>query len=438
MRRSLSIGTGSGRPLWVAAWTVALSLAACRDPAPPRAVPRETAPPRRVIDPPGTVRPLPPYAISNSGVGPYQLGASLSAVLYELPSGPRMVLLDVPELFKQNVIRAEDDAILVSGAVMGEVKVVAVVGKSVARTESGIAVGATRAEIAEELDDASDSALARDPRLAVPKRLPAVRLVLRDDVVRAVVLTQSLLSPPAAPSVPPPPGGKPATAGKPAPPPRPARDGGAAPKEPRPAGGQRCPSPRPAELEVGAFFPACLSAAGELVRVRDDEVSVRTGDGKERVLAVLRTRGLLFAAPLRAGAKGDERDDLVVVSKLPRSEDVTWTVAIYHLEAGRLVRVTEQQVYRLSAEGARWIGASLDEAEIYLELATRDDGVEVGGFLVVSAARGIRDVVALREVSIGRRPRSGVTDGEVAPAAAPGSARDGGVDAGVDQVDAAP
>lgn len=398
--------------------------AACREPSTPPPKPRELAPPRRVIDPPGTVRPLPPYAISNGAVGPYQLGVSLSAVLYELPSGPRMVLLDVPDLVKQNVIRAEDDAILVSGAVMGEVKVVAVVSKAVARTESGIAVGAQRAEIAAELLDDTDSSVARDPRLSVPRRLPAARLVMRDDKVQAVVLSALAGGAPppseAATAIKPAPvASKPAPAGK-------AGKEGAVIKEPRPPAGPRCAAPRPAESEPDPWMPACLSAAGEIVRVRGEEISVRSGaDGKERPLALLRSRGLLFARPLRASERPDERDDLVVVSKVARSEDVTWTVAIYHLEASRLVRVAEQVVYRLSAEGARWIGVSLEEAEIYLELTARDDGVEVGGFLVISAGDRIRDVVALRDVSIGRR-RSGAGGEEVVTPAPTLVPRDGG------------
>ncbi|MBK7535128.1 MAG: hypothetical protein IPI49_07075 [Myxococcales bacterium] len=407
-------------------WLLALLLAAaCRDPAAPAPKPREAAPPRRVIDPPGTVRPLPPYAISNSGVGPYQLGASLSAVLYELPSGPRMVLLDVPELVKQNVIRAEDDAILVSGAVMGEVKVVAVVREAVARTESGIAVGTTRAELAAELvTDGADSTVARDPRLAVTRRLPAARMVLRGDKVQAVVLASG--GPPQAPvpqvAAPP---------EKPAPPVKVDKEG--AGKEPRAVVAPRCAAPRPAEMETGPWMAACLSASGEVVRVRDEEVSVRSGgDGKERPLAVLRVRGLLFAAPLRASERAEERDDLVVVSKVARAEDVTWTVAIYHLEAGRLVRVAEQIVYRLSAEGARWIGVSLEEAEIYLELAAREDGVVVGGFLVISAGDRIRDVVALREVSISRR--RGIPEASALPM----SPKDGGAVDSASPVDAGP
>lgn len=384
----------------------------CREQAtaPPPA--RDPAPPRRVIDPPGTVRPLPPYAISNDAVGPFRLGASLSAVLYELPSGPRMLLLDVPGLVKQNVIRAEDDAILVSGSVMGEVQVVAVVKQEVALTEAGVAVGATRQQLAAELVE-EDSTLARDPHLAVLRRLPAARVVLRDERVAAIVLAARS----GAAQVPPP-------AAKP--PREPAK---AAPSEPTKA--PRCGAAKP--LEDGEWLPACLSAAGELVRRSGDELSVRSGgDGKERVLGVLRVRGLLFARPLRAGDRADERDDLVVVSKVARSEDVTWTVASYRLEAGRLVRVAEQVVYRLSAEGARWIGVALEEVEIYLELAARADSIEVGGFLVVSAGDRIRDVVALREVSISRRRSPGG-----APEAAPPPAPEAPVDAGV-EIDAAP
>lgn len=383
----------------------------CREQATAPAVVRDPAPPRRVIDPPGTVRPLPPYAISNDAVGPFRLGASLSAVLYELPSGPRMLLLDVPGLVKQNVIRAEDDAILVSGSVMGDVQVVAVVKQEVALTESGVAVGATRQQLGAELVAEEDSALVRDPHLAALRRLPAARLVMRDDRVAAIVLAARPWAgqgPPAAVSAKAPPSREPA---KPPPTAEPAR-------------GPRCGAPRP--LEDGPWQPACLSAAGELVRLDGEEVSVRSGgDGKERVLGVLRVRGLLFAKPLRAGDRADERDDLVVVSKVARSEDVTWTVASYRLESGRLVRVAEQVVYRLSAEGARWIGVALEEVEIYLELAAREDSIEVGGFLVVSAGERLRDVVALREVSIGRR-RSATGNPETQPTPAPAAPVDAG------------
>jgi hypothetical protein len=221
----------------------------------------------------------------------------------------------------------------------------------------------------------------------VLRRLPAARLVVRDDAVAAIVLSargQSMVS-------------------------------SGAPPPPAP----RCGPPRAAEGEDGPWTAACMSTSGEVVRARDEEISVRSGDGKERVLATLRVRGLLFARPLQV----DDRDDLVVVSKVVHPEDVTWTVATYRLEAGRLVRVAEQQVYKLSAEGARWIGVSLAEAEIYLELRAGADTIEVGGFLVIATGAKFRDVVALREVSLSRR--RGAQEGT--PPAPPSSA---GADAG--------
>lgn len=420
-----------------------LSVGACRERAEPPPTTREKMPPRRVIDPPGTVRPLPPYAISNTAVGPYQLGAPLSNVLYELPSGPRMALLDVPGLIKQNVIRAEDDGVLVSGAVLGDATVIAVVSKDVARTDSGIAVGSLRADVIRELGVASDPTVARDPRMLVPQRMPSARLVMQDDRVEAFLLKTgpALLGAqlatgepgltvaesgagdgagtgafgahpesPAGPGEAKEPGGKPDARGKPPKLPKPTGKGD--PKlarDAKAAASVRCPPPKAAETESGPWFPACLSAAGELVRVRDEEVSVRSADGKERVIAQLRVRGLVFAAPLRGGEHAEDRDELVVITRTarPDEDERTWTVALYHLEAGRLVRVVEQVVYRLSAEGARWIGVSLDEVELYLELTSREDAVAVGGFLLTKVSGQIRDVVSLRESDVSRRRGNG-------------------------------
>ena len=412
----------------------------CRERAEPPPPPREKMPPRRVIDPPGTVRPLPPYAISNSAVGPYQLGAPLSNVLYELPSGPRMALLDVPGLIKQNVIRAEDDGVLVSGAVLGDAMVIAVVSKEVARTDSGIAVGSLRADVTRELGEASDPTVARDPRLLMPQRMPSARLVMQGDRVEAFLLkagpTTTVPIPASTPG-----GGElvPLTAGAPGAagaspvqsiPSSSSSSSGISGKHPgkgeprgKPAGkgdpkllrdakaaaSVRCPPPKASETETGPWFPACMSPAGELVRVRDEEVSVRTADGKERVIAQLRVRGLVFAAPLRGGERAEDRDELVVITKTtrPEEDERTWSVALYHLEAGRLVRVAEQVVYRLSAEGARWIGVSLDEVELYLELTSREDAVAVGGFLLTKVGGQIRDAVSLRESDVSRRRGGG-------------------------------
>ncbi len=422
------------------ALTVALAAAACRDRPVPQPVPREKLPPRRVIDPPGTVRPLPPYAISNTAVGPYKLGGTLTDVLYELPSGPRMALLDVPGLIKQNVIRAEDDGVLVSGAVLGDAALIAVVTREVARTESGIAVGSSRADVERELGVAGDLSAVRDPRLLVPQRMRSALLVMQGETVEAFLLRVGEHEPPAADAGP---AAPPAKANATPPPPK--KNGKDARQPPKAAASSRCPPAKPAEGESGPWTAACLSAGGEIIRIRGEEVSVRSGgDGKERVLAQLRPRGLVFAAPLRITDRNEERDELVVVTRGGAPDERSWTVALYQLEAGRLVRVAEQVVYKLSAEGARWIGVSLDEVELYLELASREEGVAVGGYLLAKDAGKIRDVVSLREVDVTRR-RSQGAGGEGVPAALPppidarANAADGEeIDAGPPSPDAAP
>jgi hypothetical protein len=186
------------------------------------------------------------------------------------------------------------------------------------------------------------------------------------------------------------------------------------------------------------------------VRVRDEEVSVRSADGKERVIAQLRMRGLVFAASLPGGERAEDRDELVVITRTarPDEDERTWTVALYHLEAGRLVRIAEQVVYRLSAEGARWIGVSLDEVELYLELTSREDAVAVGGFLLTKVSGQIRDVVSLRESEVSRRRGGpGIESGGVGGAGlnlSSGSGVEGvtgttaQVDAGVDAAPPAP
>lgn len=450
-----------------------LALASgCRERAETPPPPREKVPPRRVIDPPATVRPLPPYAISNTAVGPYHLGATMANTLYEVRARPRMALLDVPGLIKQNVIRAEDDGVLVSGAVLGDATVIAVVSKDVARTDSGIAVGSRREDVVRELGVVSDPMVARDPRLLMPQRMPAARLVMLDDLVEAFLLrvgSGGVAGELASPAVSPAgsgaaPAGSGATSvsapgekaphhpgGKMDPRAKPAKSDAKVLRVAKTGAPVRCPPAKPSEAEAGPWQAACLSAAGEVVRVAGDDVSVRSGDGKERLIAQLKARGLVFAAPIRSGARPEDRDELAVVTKSQRPEEQerTWTVALYHLEAGRLVRVAEQVVYRLSAEGARWIGVSLDEVELYLELSSRDDLVSVGGFLLTKVAGKIRDVVSLREEQVGRRrggeaaasalgspPGGGATPPGAASSDPPPP--DAGVDAEESEPDAAP
>ncbi|MBS1121260.1 MAG: hypothetical protein H6Q90_3488 [Deltaproteobacteria bacterium] len=127
-----------------------------------------------MIEPPtGTVRPLPPHAIRNDGVGPYLLRKQIAALLDQLPSGPRIARFEIPGLLHHSLIRAEDDTVLIGGeptsSSSSTTTFIAVIGKEVARTDSGVHVGSTKAELVQALGPlVDDSDRARDPRLARP------------------------------------------------------------------------------------------------------------------------------------------------------------------------------------------------------------------------------------------------------------------------------
>jgi len=349
----------------LAATGAALGLGACGNRhRENKDAPRDAQRARRVIEPStDRVGPLPPYAIRADGVGPYKLGEKLSDLLEQLASGPQIVLFEIPGVVHRSVIRAEDDAILVGGEQASTASFVAVVGADVARTESGIHVGSTRDELVAALGPpVDDPERARDPRLIVPSALPNLRAVLDAGKVAAIVVTGV---------------------------PVPSRGGG------------DCPRPAATERAVGA----CMTGAGELIEVTGDEVVIRSSDGERTIAAPPRFPGLVFAAPLRSAAEA--RDELVVITRTDDPATRSWWLAAYRLEGARLVRTIDAtQVYQLSSANARWIGADLHDVELYLELISRPDGIEVGGLLTTrSAARGkpIRDVVVISSASVARR-----------------------------------
>jgi len=368
-------------------WGLALALiglAACGDrraDAPQR---EPAVPQRRVIEPPtGTVRPLPPHAIRNDGVGPYLLRKQIAALLDQLPSGPRIARFEIPGLLHHSLIRAEDDTVLIGGeptsSSSSTTTFIAVIGKEVARTDSGVHVGSTKAELVQALGPlVDDSDRARDPRLAVAAGLRNARMVFDHDRIVAIVVT-----------------GDPAAA----------RD---------PSSEPACPRTAPNE----AGFRICLTGAGELVEVDRDELTIRAQDS-ERVVANLRVPNLVFAAPLRSQ---EGRDELVIVTRTDEPQQRTWALIVYRLDAGKLVRVVDSTpLYQLSSAQTRWIGADLREVDLYLELASRSDGIEVGGLLTTHTGDKIRDVVLISPVQVARKHGKSVA----------GEPGDVGIDAGV-------
>ncbi|HET7501098.1 MAG TPA: hypothetical protein VFK02_08850, partial [Kofleriaceae bacterium] len=181
-----------------------------------------------------------------------------------------------------------------------------------------------------------------------------------------------------------------------------------------------CNRPASTERSIGA----CLTAAGEQLELGTDEVVIRTADGERTLATSPRFPGLVFAAPLRSASDG--RDELIVITRTDDAALRSWWIVGYRLEGTRLVRsVDSTQLYELSIANARWIGADLHDVELYLELTSRPDGIEVGGLLTTPAApkkpTRIHDVVVISPASVTRH-RGKLTSAEPSDAGVPGSA----------------
>ncbi len=372
-----------------------VSLVGCdREPA-RRERPRDPQRERRVIEPPvGNVRPLPPHAIRADGVGPYRIGERLSLLLEQLPSGPRIAVFEIPGLLHRSLIRAEDSTVLIGGEPASTVTFVAVVGAEVARTESGIHVGSTKAEVVKALGPPiAELDVAHDPRVIVPSALRNSRIILNEDRVAAIVVSAD--------------SGTPARSA-------PVREGS------QPA------CTRPEATDRG--FGACLTGAGELVEVVDNEVAVRQAE-TGRVIAAFKVQAqVVFAAPLRAP---DGRDELVIISHTADAQQRRWSMVTWRFDGGKLTKSDPAALYQLTSSNARWVGAELAEVELYLELSSHADSVEVGGLLTTRPAQGPwRDVVVISPVSVPRKSGksappevvdAGITDSVADPVDAAGS-----------------
>jgi hypothetical protein len=324
--------------------------------------------PRRVIEPPsGGVRALPPHAIRADGVGPYKLGASVSELLDQLPSGPRITQLTIPGLVHRDLLRAEEDAILIGAEPQGKATFVAVVRGDIARTESGIHVGSTREELSHALGAPLDELdRARDPRVVAPSNMKNARVVMEADKIAAIVIATDADR---------------ASSGK--------------------TDAPEAPCTRPAANAEKKLFGICLTNAGELVSAQPDEVLLVARDS-EKPITSLPIKGLVYAAALRNPV--DNRDDLVAITRNDDGQSRTWSLVGFRLADGKLLRTIEPtQLYQLNAGNARWIGAELDSLDLYLELTSRADAIEVGGLLTTRINDKIRDIVVISPVPVARR-----------------------------------
>lgn len=354
-------------------FTLVLALCGCSDRDRARASANEVAPDRtpRVLDPPPqNVRALPPHAIRRDGVGPYRLGLTLEQLGTQVPSGGRNAQIDIPNVVHLSVLHAEDDAIQVGGEPLGRASFVAVVGDKIARTESGIQVGSTREELVRALGS-PEVALnrARDPRIVVPSNLPELRAVLDGDRVIGLVVTAS---------------------------------------EP-PGKADGCVRPVATSGADEIKFGACLTGAPAIVTVDGEEIVARTVEPEKPIDKPFKLPNqVVFAAAVRAP---DGKDEIVAITRLDEPPvRTTWSLVGYRVEAGKWVRVADPTpVYQLTATNARWIGSTLSDLDLVLEVTNRGDTFEVGGLLTHRTNKKLRDLLLLSPTQVPRRHAKSAT-----------------------------
>jgi hypothetical protein len=317
----------------------------------------------RVIESGAPVHSLPPHQIRADGVGPYKLGERLDVLLAALPSGPRMATFDIHGVVHSNILHAEDnDTVVIGGEPGGAASFVAVTDRKVAST-SGIHVGSTRDELTRALGPPLDDVQrARDPHLVVPSGLRNARMILEGDAIAAIVVTSDSV----------------------------------------PTSSQTGDCTRPAS--TADRIGTCLGT-GELMTREGDEITLRAPETEKPVTPPWRVPGLVFAVPLRA----DGRDELIAIARTDEANSKTWWLFQFALDKGKLVKADATKVYELSTTNARWIGADLHDVDLYLELQSRPDAIEVGGLLTTRVGDKIRDVVVISPVPVPRRHGKSVT-----------------------------
>jgi hypothetical protein len=123
-----------------------------------------------------------------------------------------------------------------------------------------------------------------------------------------------------------------------------------------------------------------------------------------------RVPGLVFTAPLR---DPDGHDELIAISRTDDAQQRTWTLRAFRAEGSHFATVIEPTtVYQLTAANARWIGADLRDLDLYLELHSRADAIEVGGLLTARIGDKLLDVVVISPAPVPRRrPKSAAPEG---------------------------
>lgn len=386
---------------------------------------------RRVFRPPprAAVRAVPPHNIHAKGVGPYELGADLHSMLALLPTGPRVELFEVDGLFDYHLVRADNNALTIGVLRRGGVEFVSVLDPDIARTESGVGVGAQVQELVVALGAVEpETSGKRDPRLVVFSALPNTRFVVEGNkVIAAVVVRRAASRPEKSEAV------KVAE-----------RDTEEDKEVCNPAAlvARRREVLKAADLDEGARVSfGCIGQASAPVAAvwRGERVLLILTEGEElRRLGPLRVPGLDFVGIVEVGQEWGVY--AVVQQERPEAREVE--IVALRTDGTSVATEPPRTALRLSASSAGYVGARLSDAHFLVELRGGQHSLEVSGLFVQRASAGLRNVVPVlpTDVPVGAvRPPTPRTRRRSAPASgatsldagsdAPGDAG-GGRDAG--------
>lgn len=408
--------TGGGVDRFVALATVALlatgGCSTCSDSGIAVDTPADAPPRRRLGEPPPKVHAYPPHAIRSDGVGPYLIDMQLHQVLRELPEGPHLELLQVGRYANWRVVRADGGDLVIGADGRNQVAFVAVLRAEVARTNAGVGVGATGAELEKALGPALERGdVVRDQRIFEFAALPGVRFVTDAtfDAPAASAKVEAVVVAGASKAG----SNRPALAS--------CRSGGplaalrtevvAAARGKGPGG----PEPTLRWACISASSPeAVLFAGGELVVVGGEP-------GKLRRVAALPVASADFIGPL--DIDGDGKDELVWGTQRRSDSEHSVDIHVARWDAGRLVEVLADRPFVLSDQAAAAAGSTPMQIDLALEVSVATGGISVGGFYTARDGARLRELVPLTPVHLRLDWKRGPASGP-SPDAEPRSATD--------------
>jgi hypothetical protein len=367
-------------------------------PSPPDASPRKAAAPPRV-------HAYPPHAIRADGVGPYLLGEQMRQVLRDLPEGPHLELLQVGKVAEWRLARAEGGALVVGADASNEVTFVSVLAPEVAKTSSGVGVGATGAQLIAALGSVRERPGIRDRRIFEMASLPGVHFLTDApidapaDVARVVGVSvvrgdarepaEAEASPCAAPAVP-------------------RADVLAAARA-------RAATPG-ATAEPMVRWGCVTNAAPEAVVIAGGELIIVGGEpGKLRRLGALAVGPVDFAGTI--DVDGDRRDEIVFGAQHRGESEHSVELHVLRWEGGRLVELLAERPYVIGEAVAAAAGVKPAEVDLAIEVRASRGTLVVGGFFLARRGDKLHELAPLLPVTLRLESRR------------PGAAADAGSDA---------